>query len=161
MNAGNPTSDGKTPRWCLKDWIPVLVVFATIAPSALAWYLNEGSARKAEEFRRKEERYIALLDSLPGFIAGAEDKERQAEYIRQLRLCWLYCPDEVITAGQQFLVTILDSNRGKFSGDDTRRAVQDLVHALRTDLLEGKRVTDTKLKSEDFIIFSQQKKPTP
>lgn len=73
-------------RLSFKDWIPVLVVLATVIPSVIGWCLNESSKRKEEDFKRKEARYIALCDSFSGFMSGTQDRAQQGEFIKEFRV---------------------------------------------------------------------------
>lgn len=138
-----------------KDWIPVLVVLATVIPSITVWYLNEASKRTEEDFRRKEDRYTALIESFPGFMTGAEDRTKQDEFMRQLRLCWLYCPDEVIKKGQEFLIKSLAEHKEQFTPEERTMVLRELMLVIRKDLIGRRRVKETNLRPGDYVIFSR------
>jgi len=153
---------GSVDRMRFKDWIPVLIpvlcVLATIVPSSVAWYLNENSKREAEEFRRKEDRYIALVESFPGFLTGVEDKTKQDEFMRQLRFCWLYCPDEVIKKGQDFLIKCLSEHKDKYTPEQRTMVLRELMVVIRQDLIGRRSVKETNLGPGDYVIFSRPNK---
>ena len=91
-------------------WLDILTLTVPIAVVVIGWLLNERSKRRAEERKGKEERYRNLLDSVYGFYVSTDDeaeaRKAKEEYIRQLRLGWLYCPDAVIRKANAFLDTV-------------------------------------------------------
>lgn len=121
------------------------------APAILAisvWYLNETSKRKLEEYERKEENYKELLRTLRGFYVTGQDTELKEEFLHQVKLCWLYAPDEVIKKAYEFLSLVKTSATA--TNEKTELSVGELVAAIRTDLISRKIVKKSKLKAEDF-----------
>jgi hypothetical protein len=111
--------------------------------AVFAWFANEWRKRIAEQYQRKEANYKELVRSLRGFYVGAPDAEaRMLEFINQLNMAWLYCPDDVIKKGYAFLDTIRDSQ------PDAKKeaAMGAFVLALRQDLLSRGLVKTTSLK---------------
>ncbi len=45
--------------------------FVPLTGAAIAWFWNERQKRIAEEYVRKEQKYLALIDSLYGFYETA------------------------------------------------------------------------------------------
>lgn len=123
----------------------------TFLGGILLWFLNEKSKRTHEEYKRKEERYTLLLKSLEGFCAESFNEEKINDFLSQLQLCWLYCPDDVIQKAYNFLLTV-HSDRVT-SDAEKEKAVGELVLAIRKDLLKKKPVKRTNLVSEDFRLF--------
>lgn len=63
----------------------------------VAWFTNEWRKRITDQYLRKEANYKELLKSLRGFYIGAANaQELKAEFLNQLNVAWLYCPDDVI-----------------------------------------------------------------
>ena len=91
----------------LVDFVKILVPASIPGLIAiLIWIGNTHSDRKWEQYKRKEERYIALLNSLEGFYVSASPNDARTdkeEFIRQLNDCWLYCPDPIVISGYAFL----------------------------------------------------------
>jgi len=121
----------------------------------LAWLANEERKRKWEEYKRKEERYIPLLRSLKGFYANADLTSDQArklkdEFLNQLNLCWLYCPDEVIRKGYSFLQTVFMGESR--TDEEKQKALGDFILSLRKDLFACRfwLLRRTSLSVEDF-----------
>ena len=123
-----------------------LKIFIPLAVAIVAWSLNECAKLKWEKHKQKQYRYKGFLKAMRGFYAGSQDAAQKEEFIQELRLAWLYCPDEVIQAGNAFLDTM--TTGAGISDDDKEQALANFELALRRDLY-GK----TKLTSQDFRIF--------
>jgi len=128
--------------------IPVIGAIIVFASGLLTWYLNERSKRIYEEYKRKEDKYSGLIRSLKGFYINSFDKELRAEFLAQLNLCWMYCPDEVINKAYNFLLLVHTGQ--KHSDEEKEKAVGELMLAIRRDLLSRKPLRKTSLKPEDF-----------
>jgi len=126
-----------------------ILVPAIIAISA--WYFNERSKRKLDEYERKEKNYKELLRTLRGFYVSGQDAELKEEFLHQVRLCWLYAPDEVIYKVYKFL-SFVEVGAIK-SEEEMKRSVGELVEAIRNDLISRKIVKESKLRAEDFKHF--------
>jgi hypothetical protein len=128
--------------------IPVIGVILTLIGGFVTWYLNEHSKRIYEEYKRKEERYSELIRSLRGFYVDSFSKELRDQFLNQLNLCWMYCPDEVVHKAYKFLLMVHTDK--KFPDDEKEKAVGELILAIRKDLINRKPLRKTKLKPEDF-----------
>ena len=117
--------------------------------AVVAWFANEWRKRIADQYQRKEANYKELLRSLRGFYVGANNAdELKSEFLNQLNIAWLYCPDDVIKKGYAFLDTV---HTQKVSPDaDKERALGVFVAAIRCDLLSRKLVRKTTLSPTDF-----------
>ena len=121
------------------DWYDVFKVSIPVLLAALVWLLNEYSKRRWEQYKRKEHRYVALLDGLEGFYVGADPetaKAKKAKFIHQLSIAWLYCPDTVITKANEFLEYVKVGVQK--SDEEKEMAAGELVICMRKDLLKGK-----------------------
>ena len=66
--------------------------------AVVAWFANEWRKRIADQYQRKEANYKELLRSLRGFYVGASNaNELKTEFLNQLNVAWLYCPDAHLT----------------------------------------------------------------
>lgn len=117
--------------------------------AVIAWFTNEWRKRIADQYQRKEANYKELLRSLRGFYVGASNAdELKGEFLNQLNIAWLYCPDDVIKKGYAFLDTV---HTQKVSPDaEKESALGAFVAAIRCDLLSRKLVRNTKLSPADF-----------
>ena len=128
--------------------IPVIGAVIAFVSAVVTWYLNERSKRIYEEYRRKEEKYSELIRSLRGFYVDSFNKEQITEFLNQLNLCWIYCPDEVIHKAYNFLSKVHTNQ--KYSNEEKEKAVGELMLAIRKDLISRKPLKKTNLKPEDF-----------
>lgn len=128
--------------------IPVIGGVLVLIGGFLTWYLNERSKRVYEEYKRKEEKYSALIRSLRGFYVDSSSKELKTEFLNQLNLCWMYCPDEVIHKAYNFLFMVHTVQ--KHSDEEKEKAVGEFMLAIRKDLISRKPLTKTNFKPEDF-----------
>lgn len=128
--------------------IPVIVAVIAFVSAVVTWYLNERSKRIYEEYKRKEEKYSELIRSLRGFCVDSFSKEQITEFLNQLNLCWMYCPDDVIHKAYNFL-SMVHINQ-KHSDKEKEKAVGELILAIRKDLVSRKPLEKTNLKPEDF-----------
>ena len=123
--------------------------------AAIAWLTNEWRKRIADQYQRKEANYKELVRSLSGFYTGAANAaSMKAEFLSQLNISWLYCPDEVIKKGYAFLATV---HTDKIHMDEEKElAWGAFVLAIRVDILSRKLVRKTALTARDFRHFSSK-----
>ncbi len=119
----------------------------------VAWFTNEWRKRIADQYLRKEVNYKELLKSLRGFYIGAANaQELKAEFLNQLNVAWLYCPDDVIQKGYAFLYTM---HAQQIHTDEKKEAAMGaFVAAIRRDILSRKLVKKTTLEAADFKHLS-------
>lgn len=133
-----------------------LKIFVPLFVAAAAWIANEWRKRRWEEYQRKEDRYQELIKALKGFYVSSWSKEESKllknQFIDQLNLCWMYCPDEVIHKAYAFIDSV---HTGQKSTDDEKeKALGELVLAIRKDLISQKVLKSTLLDSRDFRILT-------
>ena len=118
--------------------------------AVIAWYVNEWRKRIADQYQRKEANYKELIRSLRGFYDGVHESDKlKLEFLNQLNLSWLYCPDNVIKKGYAFLDTV-HAKKIEQSDADKELAFGAFVEAVRRDLLSRKLVSTTELTANDF-----------
>lgn len=130
--------------------ILIFVIGAVIAfvSGLVTWYLNERSKRIYEEYKRKEEKYSALIGSLTGFYVDSFNKELITEFLNQLKFCWMYCPDDVIHKAYNFLLMVRTGQ--EHLDREQEKVVGELILAIRKDLIRRKPLRKTNLRPEDF-----------
>lgn len=128
--------------------VPLMVVVLTGSVGILTWSLNQKSNRAYEEYKRKEEKYSALIKSLRGFYVHSFNKEMREEFLDQLNQSWLYCSDDVILKAYLFLETVQVGSDA--SENQQKDALGELVVAIRKDLISRKTLNNTKLTAQDF-----------
>ena len=132
----------------LKFAVPLLGAVA-------AWFINEWRKRLADQYLRKEANYKKLIEALRGFYVGAANADvLKSEFLSQLNVAWLYCPDDVIKKGYAFLETV--HKESTHTDQDKEHAMGALVLALRADLLSHTLVRTTSLAATDFKHLSSK-----
>ena len=86
--------------------------------------------------KKQEERYVAFLESLVGFSSYTNDSNAKDEFINQLNLAWLYCPDHILHKCYEFTNAVHGDTQT--SNNYRLRIVSELVLCLRMELY-GKR----------------------
>jgi len=137
-------------------WEQVVIVVVSIIGSVFLWWLNEGSKRKHEDYKRREERYSRLLSNLSGFYTGMEDRELKQKFLNELNLCWLYCSDDVITKAYAFIDSVKSGQREP-SAEGSRLAFGRFLLTIRKDLIKGEVVNETKLTPDVFQVLDPGK----
>jgi hypothetical protein len=120
----------------MKEWFVALVPLASAALGAFLVYLFTSRAKRDESIIRfKEEKYAKLLVKLQGFVGTTTSGQLKREFFEEQYQSWLYASDEVIEA-LNILVRLVIESRG-FTPDPEagRRAVGEIVLAMRRDLL--------------------------
>lgn len=129
-------------------FIPVIATVLTAGVSLLIWFGNEHSKRAYEDYKRREERYVKLIENIRGFYESSQSFEKKDEFLNQLNLCWLYCPDDIIKKGYAFTDTIMVGVRKK--DEEKEKAAGELILAIRKDLLSRQPLKTTNLRAKDF-----------
>lgn len=78
------------------------------------------------------------------------------EFLKQVNLCWLYCPDEIIHKSYGFLDSVRTG--AQLSDEEREKALRQFVLGARTDMLARGWwwQNRTKLIAEDFRILSSR-----
>lgn len=132
--------------------LPLLVAFVSLIGSVLIWYLNEKKKRKLKIIEQKEERYKIMVTSIKAFTQGNNDVKLRQEFIDQLNLSWVYCPDIIIKKGTFLLETMIPDANGlsRYTNEQKVNAIGELFVEIRKDILTTSLRTKTKLKAEDY-----------
>ena len=113
--------------------------------AVIFWFMNEKSKRNWESYKSREEKYINLIENLEGFYESSIDTEKKRKFINELKLCWLYAPDNVIMAANTFLK--YNSVGTNVTMDERHKSVGKLILEIRKDL----KNTKNKLSEKDFL----------
>ncbi len=135
-------------------FIPILTACLTILGSVIVWALSERSKRRQEIYKRKEERYAKLIETLKGFYVNSQDKSLKDAFLTQLNLCWMYCPDKVIQKAYEFIQMVHTHRDRNYSDYEKEKAVGEFILEIRKDLIQNKGLNNTSLKPDDFKHLS-------
>ncbi len=133
--------------------IPIGAAFIAIIGSVILWILNERSKRRQETKERKEVRYVKLILTINGFYSDKGDKGMKDEFLKQVELCWMYCPDSVIYKAYQFLKMM---ETGDHTKEEEKKVMGEFILEIRKDLIQNKELRNTQLKPEDFILYKSK-----
>jgi hypothetical protein len=131
-------------------WVPVVVAIIAAVSGYLVREFDKRKEREAEEYRRKEERYIDLLNSLSGMRA-TRSRAYLLKFVTDYYLAWLYCPDGVLKRINDFLS--LGNPERPSDEENNKRVFGELILAIRKDLLSRKLVKRTELTPSEFIWY--------
>jgi len=132
--------------------LPFLLAFLSILGSVFIWYLNEKSKRKLNIQKQKEERYKKMVICIKAFTTGSPETTLRQEFIDQLNLSWVYCPDEVVKKGTFILETMIPNESGtsRYTNEEKVKAIGNFFVEIRKDILNKKPNTKSNLKVEDY-----------
>jgi hypothetical protein len=106
-----------------------------VVGSYLTYYFTNKSKRNETITKFKEEKYSHLLLKLQGFIGVTTRAKMKRDFFEELYQSWLYCSDEVVEA-LLHLVNLIKESHGKIPNpEEGRKAVGNIVLAMRKDLL--------------------------
>ena len=142
----------KNSKSLFKYWTPFLVVLIPTFFATFTWWKTEENKRLHEAFVRKEQRYAMLVKTLSGFYSNTYDVKKQNEFLDQTRLCWLYCPDDVIKEINAFLDVIKKGSGANKNEKD--KAVGRLMIAIRNDIIKKTTLEKTTLSQKDFLFYN-------
>ncbi|MBN1862161.1 MAG: hypothetical protein JW790_00755 [Dehalococcoidales bacterium] len=137
-------------------WVPIVVAIIAAVSGYLVRGFDKRKEREAEEYRRKEERYINLILCLRGLVVSSENKALREKFLDELNLAWLYCSDDVISKINSLmcLIPVGGSTKGKTaSTEEIMTAFGGLFLAIRKDLISRKLIKKTDLKNTDFTLY--------
>jgi hypothetical protein len=141
------------------DWKFLLGAVGAIGAwlwSVSTWSESQKLQRAQTEYLRKEQLYRELLKSMVGFY----DRQAQptgatgvSSFLELSRLAWMYAPDDVVRAIEEFLKTQMGSEPSAPASPKVREgelALAKVVLALRSDLLATAKRPVTQLLPGDF-----------
>ncbi len=121
-------------------------LMAGLIGSYLTYYFTIKSKKKESILKFKEEKYTNLLILLQGFVGKTVSAETKKKFFEEQYKSWLYSSDEVVKAINKMVRLVIESRGEKPDQEAGRKAVGNIVLAIRKDLL-GK----TKLDFNDFV----------
>ena len=121
-------------------------LMAGLIGSYLTYYFTIKSKKKESVLKFKEEKYTNLLILLQGFVGRTVSAETKKKFFEEQYKSWLYSSDEVVKAINEMVHLVIESRGEKPNQEAGRKAIGNIVLAIRRDLL-GK----TKLDFKDFV----------
>ena len=136
----------------MKDWLVALVPLASAAVGALLAFVFTSRARRDESILRfKEEKYAKLLIKLQGFVGVTTSGQLKREFFEEQYQSWLYASDEVVQSVNALVSLVIEAKGSMPDPEAGRRAVGNVVLAMRRDLLGGMRLDYSASGTQTFM----------
>ena len=120
----------------MKEVLIALVPLGSAGLGAFLAYLFTSRAKRDESMIRfKEEKYAKLLVKLQGFVGATTSAQLKREFFEEQYQSWLYASDEVVEALNGLVGLVKEGQGAAPNAEIGRKAVGDLVLAMRRDLL--------------------------
>jgi hypothetical protein len=131
--------------------IALLSLLSASVSAFLAYIFTSRANRNEAILRFKEEKYSKLLVKLQGFVGATTSGRTKREFFEEQYQAWLYSSDEVVDAMNRMVRLVIES-RGKAPDPETgRKAVGEIVLAMRRDLLGKTDLDYTAFRYTDVI----------
>jgi hypothetical protein len=136
----------------MKEWLIALVPLLSAAIGAFLAYLFSSAQKRDESIIRfKEEKYAKLLVRLQGFVGATTSGQLKKEFFEEQYQSWLYASDEVVES-LNAMVRLVIENRGAMPDPEAgRKAVGNIVLAMRRDLLQKTDLDYTAFRYIDVV----------
>ncbi len=122
-----------------------LALASAIIGGFVTYYFTSKSKKMEAIMKFREEKYSNLLIHLQGFVGNTTSYETKKKFFEEQYKSWIYCSDEVVTAINDLVELVIKSQGKDPNAEEGRKAVGNIVLAMRKDLL-GK----TTLSYKDF-----------
>lgn len=148
----------------LQPVLPMIVLILGLIPQIVYLHLDGTEKRKFELEKRTIDRkfdlyktreaiYSELIKGLRGFYADGSREQREL-FLHNLRLSWLYCPDNVIKKANELLdLSTHNSYSPKINQQEQEhlraKIFGELLQELRNDLIHIKEIDSTSLNFQD------------
>ena len=134
----------------MNQMIIALLSLLSAAVSAFLAYVFTSRATRAEAILRfKEEKYAKLLVKLQGFIGTTTSAQLKREFFEEQYQAWLYSSDEVVEALNKMVRLVIESRGEQPDPEAGRKAIGDIVLAMRRDLLRKTNLDYTAFRYTD------------
>ena len=139
-------------KMVMKDY---LLLFSPLIAAGISSYLTYLFAIKSKHqesiLKFKEEKYSNLLILLQGFVGKTANGNTQKQFFEEQYRSWLYSSDDVVKAINQMVKLVIDSRGNQPDRKAGRKAVGDIVLAMRKDLLKKTNLTYNNFVYTDVI----------
>jgi len=123
---------------------------------ALLAFVFTSRARRDESILRfKEEKYAKLLIKLQGFVGVTTSGQLKREFFEEQYQSWLYASDEVVQSVNALVSLVIEAKGSMPDPEAGRRAVGNVVLAMRRDLLGGTRLDYSAFRYTD--VYDENK----
>jgi hypothetical protein len=136
----------------MKEWLIALVPLVRAALGAFLAYLFTSRTKRDESITRfKEEKYAKLLVKLQGFVGATTSAQLKREFFEEQYQSWLYASDEVVESLNRMARLVIESRDAPPDHEIGRKAVGEIVLAMRRDLLHKTALDYTSFQYTDVL----------
>jgi hypothetical protein len=140
----------------MKDLFLAIVPLVSAALGAFVTYMFTARAQRDQSIIRfKEEKYTRLLVKLQGFIGVTISGQLKREFFEEQYQSWLYASDDVVRALNAMVQLVIESRGALPDPEAGRRAVGEIVLAMRRDLLRHSTLDYTAFRYTDVCDKSK------
>lgn len=136
----------------MKEWLIAFVPLLSAALGAFFAYIFTSRSKREESIVRfKEEKYAKLLIKLQGFVGATASAKLKREFFEEQYQAWLYASDEVVERLNAMVHLVINSRGSAPDPDAGRKAVGEIVLAMRRDLLRKTRLNFAAFRYTDVV----------
>ena len=136
----------------MADQLLILLPLLTgVIGSYLTYYFTAKSKRSEAIQKFKEEKYSKLLILLQGFVGNTATGDMKRSFFEEQYQSWLYCSDEVVEAINELVKLVIESRGQQPDPEEGRKAVGNVVLAMRKDLLGKTSLSWSSFRYTDII----------
>ena len=134
----------------MKDLIlPLVPLLSAVLGAFLAFIFTSRAKRDESIIRFKEEKYATLLVKLQGFVGTTTSAKLQREFFEEQYQSWLYASDDVVEAINNLVALVIASKGTAPDPVAGRKAVGEIVVAMRRDLLKKTSLSHSSFRYTD------------
>lgn len=120
----------------------IAIIIAAII--AVFGYVVKGKIDiQVRERQQREDRYRGMLTAIQGFYVSSQNRELRQKFVDELYQAYLYAPDDVMRAANNFLDTVKTKPEPS-TEEEKKSALANLVLEMRRDMRK------TKLAASEF-----------
>ena len=128
--------------------LPILTLFLG---SLLTYYFGIKARQGEAAHKHKEEQYAKLLVKMQGFVGNTANSKTKKEFFEEQYKSWLYCSDEVVEAINDMVQLLVDNRGDTPNPEEGRKAVGNIVVAMRKDLRGNTRLDHRAFRYVDVV----------
>lgn len=133
-----------SPSTIITTYILVPLISAAIG-GYISFYFSSKAKKNEAVMKFKEEKYANLLIHMQGFVGNTASSDPKKKFFEEQYKSWIYASDEVVRTTNDMIKLVIDAQGKDPDHEEGRKAVGNIVLAMRKDLL-GR----TKLTYRDF-----------
>jgi hypothetical protein len=134
----------------MKELLIAVVPLLSAGLGAFLAYVFTSRAKRDESIIHfKEEKYAKLLVKLQGFVGTTTSAKLKREFFEEQYQSWLYASDEVVEAINSLVALVIASRGATPDPEAGRKAVGEIVLAMRRDLLKKTALSRSSFRYTD------------